>query len=350
MFRQRLPRLLAAVAVLIGGLSVAAAATGPSAQAKPDCDKVPTPPICERTTTTARRTTTTRRADPTDNLLVWRLQVRLVIGDVDDAGSDDDVEVILNPGSVTWLDSPANDFERNTSRIYDLPLDGVGRMADISQLFLTKTGDDGMCLSRVELVVNNRLAFSQAPPTASGPCRWLDSDGSGLNLVFSGTQLRADANWLAFQQPTPPLVIPAAEWRSRIEGIVGNSIATNSLYWGDISGEAVELAGNGSALHVDLDLAADVTILPDPGVDIDFDLVFSCDVDNKLLITSTNLAVDVDSSIVWEVLTLDLIEIMDTKVDHAVTKGFKAITATLDTPVCPTVIVQPDGTVVLLPF
>jgi hypothetical protein len=345
------------VAFVLTGLALSTMGA-PSAIAAPDCTRPNPPPICERTTTTRKRTTTTQASDRTDNFTVWRLQVRVVVGDVGDAGTDDDVMVQLNGANRTQLDSPANDFERNSSRLYDLPLTGVGRMKDISSLTIQKvgadfkTGDDGVCVARVDLLVNGVLAFDGFP-SPSGPCLWLDSDPGELTFFnFSGTTLRTDNAWLAYQQPGPPLVIPADEWRGRIEGIVGNSIASNALYWGDISGEAVELSGDGGpVLHVDLDLAADAPLLPDPGVDIDFDLVFSCatqpDGKIQLEITSTNVHAEADSSIFWELITFDLIDFLDSHVTDSVKTGFKPISQSITTPICPNVHVQADGTTFL---
>ena len=41
---------------------------------------------------------------------------RLATADIEDAGTDDDVVISLNPINFTWLDSPADDFERGAAR------------------------------------------------------------------------------------------------------------------------------------------------------------------------------------------------------------------------------------------
>ena len=278
---------------------------------------------------------------------MWRLQVRLVVGDVGDAGTDDEVIVRLNTPSTTWLDHPVNDFQRNSSRLYDLPLTGVEDVGDISSLRVLKGGDDGLCLRRVDLLVNGRIIFDRVLG-GSNPCIWLD--GNVLSTTISSATLRADDDWIAWRTSLPSPVITPAEWRARIETIVGDRIHDNALYWGDISGEAVELQGlqGPPRLRIDLDQKADVNNLPDVGVDIDFDLLFVCDGDT-LRITSTDPDVDADSDLFWEVISLGTINLLDNKVRDDVVDGFSAITQQIDVDGCPQITIQPDGTTVILP-
>ena len=217
---------------------------------------------------------------------VYRVQVRLFTADVEDAGTDDDVVVSLNPANATWLDSPGDDFERGRNRRYDLFPNGVSRFDDIDWLTITKTGSDGWCISRIELLVNNPAdaVFSRT----FGPCRWLDNDGGHTrNLRISHTELRQGSDWDDYGQSPLSLNMEASEVISRVETAVGNTLHFNDRgYWGNFYGAAVEIRPEPdldrvdvlhAILDVDLDLAGDATGLPDPEIDVDFELHFTCD-------------------------------------------------------------------------
>ena len=110
--------------------------------------------------------------------------------------------------------------------------------------------------------------------------------------------------------------IPNDEMVSRIESMVGHSNHDTQLYWGDIHGSAVEITSgcpdegvDCKTLHVDLDLAADVNYLPDPEVDIDFDVEFEC-TEEGVLMATTNIDIDADSDWFWEVLSLGTINFL----------------------------------------
>ena len=77
---------------------------------------------------------------------------------------------------------------------------------------------------------------------------------------------------------------------SRVEGLVGHMMHANPDFrgtykWGGLDGPAVEISWvSNTTLHVDLDLEKIWSIVPDPNVDVDFDLVFSkeCVDDNTM--------------------------------------------------------------------
>lgn len=275
---------------------------------------------------------------------IWRAEVVLETGTVSNADTEDDVHVSLNPpggaviprGNSTWLDYSRDDFERGHTDSYDLNLNSVGEVADITHVYVSKTGDDAWCLRSLALKVNNQQVFSRSFADEPGGCHWFDDDdGRSLLWAVSHADMRASPEWQTYN-PTAALFtlaflgIPNAELVSRFEGIVGDAIHDNALYWGQLYGAAVEVTRGCAAgvadcdtLHVDLDLAASVTG-PNPEVDIDFDLKVACTSGN-LEISTENFRASADSSLVWEVLTLGLIELVDNAVESEVKSSFEAI-------------------------
>jgi hypothetical protein len=287
----------------------------------------------------------TASAAPSESAPVWRAQLRVVTGNVSDAGTDDRVQVSLNDSNVTRVDTPADDFERGRIDTFDLLPTGVRRFSDLQRVRIDKIGTDGWCIARVTLIVNGRTLFDSVP---GSPCRWIDT-AAGHSPRLQWTTLRTREAWRFYVQPPLPTRISPAELRDRIETYVGHAISTNALYWGHFGGAAAVEFSNGGTSHrvrVDLDLAADVPFFFDPEVDVEFTLVFSCS-SGVIRIATTNFAVDVDSSLVWKVLTLGAVELLDDLVRNAIQGSFSGFTFTTDTgtPFCPIITVSPDGTI-----
>ena len=171
------------------------------------------------------------KAQSAETMPIWRLQAWVLLGDVKDAGTDDSVSLQIGDSQSYWLDYGRNDFERRSDFTYDIPFnpDQVDSMDDIWSLNLSKTGDDGMCVSELQLLVNGAVVFEWT----SNPCIWLDNDkGDNRTLSFSREELRANPYWQ--ENPAMPpystdgstveLRIPRGELESRIEGIIGNSV------------------------------------------------------------------------------------------------------------------------------
>ena len=274
---------------------------------------------------------------------VWRAQIIFHTADRSDAGTDDSIYVQLNGsanalpgGNWTWLDYARDDFERGDTFAYDLNLDGIGELGDINQIYIGKQGDDGWCLADFALKVNGIEVYNQDFSGLPGGCRWIDEDdGHFWAYVVPHATLRAHPAWANYNHTAALFTlglagIPNAEIVSRLESMTGDMIHDNELYWGDISGAAVEVTRGCPAgvepcptIHVDLDLAADV-FGPDPGVDVDFDLTFACD-NGILSVTSSNVVIDADSDWFWEVLSLGLINFVDSEVKDRVIAGWDAI-------------------------
>jgi hypothetical protein len=277
-----------------------------------------------------------------DDRKVWRAQIRLVTGNVGDAGTDDSVRVELGSGNGTWIDYGRDDFERNDDFTYDLNLDNIATLGDISMLRISKPGNDGWCLRSLELIINGRPIYSRSSETFPKGC-WLHSPFLSETLTISDVALHAHSLWQNFQQPSPSPIIPREEMERRIEGIMGDKVYYNSLEWGHLYGRAVEATRqDGQALRMDLDLEYHGVVTPE--VDVDFDLRFSCQ-EGTIEIRTENLVVNVDSPWWQEVLTLGIAEYVDRKVRRGIERAFDPITESLDTgtPFCPNITVQENG-------
>jgi len=285
-----------------------------------------------------------------DDEPIWRAQIRLVTANVNNAGSDDDVSASLKVGNFTWLDYGRNDFERNTNYSYDLNLTGLRTFRDVTGIRIQKTGTDAWCIKRFDLVLNDRIVYSRSFPT----CYWLDNgDGHLPSFSVSSNMLRTSVLWNSYTRP--PLssiaVLERAELESRIEGMVGHLIRGNALYWGHLFGRAVEVsrARISNSVHVDLDLAYDVPLAPDPEVDVDFDLVFSCS-SGTVNITPKNVKHSVHTNIPLLGSLLDpVINFLVQKLGPNVSKVSQVIKVDTGSSICPRFLVTSTGDVILFP-
>lgn len=248
----------------------------------------------------------------------WRIQVELQTADVGDAGTNNAVSVSLteNDTNFTWLDYGRDDFERNTTNTYDLNIDPVDLRGDIHQVKLHTYGTDGWCLARMRLLVNGRETYAQSFTGQPGGCLWLDNnDGHQPTLFVSHATLRAHPSWQGFVQPArfsfspsdlvATLRIQRPELESRVEGLIGHHLHGESAYWGGLhSPRYVEAwpATIADAVHFDLDLKASVDVLPNPDLDVDFDLKFDaqCSADGTRAEVALSVAnLESDADFVW---------------------------------------------------
>jgi len=288
-------------------------------------------------------------AAPTGTGSVVRVQVRIDTGDVSDAGTDDPVYVSLNGSNLTWLDSPTEDWNRGSSRTYDLMLDGVSNIASLNQLRVGKAAPvtvagvtinaDAWCLARVSLLVNNVLIFDQPLPrvVATDQCRWLK--GSYPSFTWSSAEIRANKQWIASATPPVPVLITKAALRSQAIAAVGQQLhADPRMRWSSspyIPGVTVTRVDD-HAVHVDLDLFARVPWFSDVPVDIDFDLRFACVVPRYdphtnttpppyYTVTRQNLTYQADSGLGWDIMTLGLVQALDSYVTVQIGKGLDTL-------------------------
>ncbi len=300
---------------------------------------------------------------------VWRAQLLVMTADVKDANTKErknGVHIRLNEvfqynipsGNGTWLDYGRNDFEKGDTFTYDLNLNDVDELGDITQIGIYHEGDDGWCIERLALVVNGlevyNISFGSTPST----CQWLDTEaGKSSSYVISHDDLRAHPKWSSYNEDAARLLllvnqgIPQAELESRIEAKVGDNIHGTKAYWGHLHGPAVE-AKKGcpleeqscSTVHLDLDLAADINNWWDPAVDVDFDLMISC-MGGELSIEAMNVDIDVDSKWYSELLSLGIINVIDGIAEDRVREIWPPIMESFNFQNCPSFNVENDGSI-----
>lgn len=249
---------------------------------------------------------------------VWRIQAEFHTANVEDAGTDDSISVVLNEtgNNKTWVDYGRDDFERADTFTYDLNLDKIDLRADINRIRLEKTGTNGWCLRDFRLLVNEVTVYTESFQSESGGCHWIDGDdGHTPFYEVSHATIRANSAWQAYAEParvgldlsaypqvTATLRVPQAETESRIESMIGHLIHGTEAHWGDQYGpryvEATNI-GFSNKVGVDLDLEASVDYWFDPELDIDFDLRYGarCSADHTQAIvdvTTENLHASVD--------------------------------------------------------
>ncbi len=258
----------------------------------------------------SQRCAYTKEADATP---VWRAQLRIETASVNHADTDNSIRVALNDsssytlpyGNQTWLNYSHDDFETGSDFVYDLSLDSLGSLEDVTRLQLYKEGSDAICIREIELLINEEPVFTETYGNTSSTCKWLDNDpGYTPYLSVFHAELRDHDLWDAFDADIP-LVFDNDELISRVESMLGDASHGNALKWGHKFGPAyVETSvTNNTTLHFDADLEADLDWLPNPEVDIDFDLVVgaSCSgSDVNITIETANFEVDADNGLVGE--------------------------------------------------
>jgi hypothetical protein len=232
---------------------------------------------------------------PISNIVpVNRLQLRVTVADVTDAGTSNKVSAKLGsttlPGhNHTGLNYHQNDFGRGSQFTYDLGLENVTELHDITEITLSNfSSSDGMCVAAFTLYVNGGAAYTQSFGNTATTCRWIGGSGHPSSYTVTHAMLRASSGFTAFSSPAVPteyrwidgvfhacISIPRDEIESRLEGMVGDKLwGQSDIYWGPVYGRAaVEAAKRDDrTLKIDLDLADNSPYTPDPEVDMDFDI------------------------------------------------------------------------------
>jgi hypothetical protein len=209
---------------------------------------------------------------------VGRIQIRIDVADVPDAGTDNGLYVRLNGqegehpyGNVTFLNYARDDFQRNSTFTFDLDAVGIGNMADINRIELVKDGLDGVCIRDFTLLVNGVEVFSKTFGDTASTCRWLD-DASTAQMTFLVThhELRNHPLWIGYITPPAQTIMTREELESRLEALMGNVLNGSELHWGHVSGRPVEVTYDSwGGFDVDFDLESTEHNLPNPEVDID---------------------------------------------------------------------------------
>src|SRR5450432_1302297 len=123
---------------------------------------------------------------PFDDINLYRIQLRVTTGRGNDAGTDQGVYVQFNEfDNKYYLSKGIDNFEEGHTDTYDVLTENVKQIKDIKFMRFGVKGDDGWCMKRVELYLNNNgdPVFSKEYP-GRGSC--MDNQGT---FTISGSEL-----------------------------------------------------------------------------------------------------------------------------------------------------------------
>lgn len=214
-------------------------------------------------------------AAPPNTMPIWRVQVRFITANVDDAGTDSTVWIKLNGMNRTYIDSGRDDRERGHDETYELRLDGVASLADIDYFRIEKDGDDGWAISRMILIVNNVPIYDESFSSAL----WLDNEGGASRVRFIDDQfMRPRSQWTSYVVPARPSVVPVGNMNARVESLHGDfttltsNLSLRETGHTDASLNAIDI----NTWQVHVDLAEKNILLIGQDINVDFKMKVGC--------------------------------------------------------------------------
>jgi hypothetical protein len=322
------------------------------------------------------------------DLPVWRIQLYVRVGDVSDGGTDDrDFLVALQPapgnyspsGNRLWLDHAPrligtgwppvwqDDLARGSEFTYDLTLDNVSQLADITEITMIKNGEDAVAIAEIALQVNGREVFRKHFGESASTCLWLgESGGHQRYFTIGHAELRASPGWQGYpgQPPNPPYRFENDEIVSRFEAIVGDSIHGTAAHWRQATrpvqvttsakGEQAQQVFVRLLLHAD----SGHWFVPDPDITLSFTLQLSItcndtDTEATFGLATQNVGSNASFGALVDILALALapagialLTYLTVIAERAAKAGFQPIAEhiVLNTPgICPTLNVDADG-------
>jgi len=260
---------------------------------------------------------------------VYRVQLQLTTGNVSGAGTSDEIYATVSGPKSGILDTtfiqPArhSDLSQGDTHTYDLvALNGIHDFSDIEAIVLGKSGTDDWCVSAATLLVNNVPVFSSS---LGDPCTWITENGGGHPSVgINHDMLRSDPQWAAWQYQLPPITnnpdgtatltlqIPKDELAARVEANISQALHGEDAVWDlDHAGPVTLTPYLDNRIKVDVGLIAHTPwYLPDPTVDLPFQLVASTAKDPTTGVWNLNINVDnafPDVNFPWWADLLDVI-------------------------------------------
>lgn len=275
----------------------------------------------------------------TEDTPVFRVQFQISLDRLTGDGGDD-VEVRLNGNNSTWLYT-GSPIKPNFSPIFDLTLDNVETLSDISVLWINKLGNDHWYVKSVRLRVNDRTIFDK------GFYEPLLLSGNATYLIPS-VELRNDYWWRLYTFPGPPSVISDSSLRAQIEGIVGDYLVDNmwkgwssaTLMW---RYPEIETLGASRSVFVSLSLKSMATA----SISVRFNIEFSCGA-GKIFLNTRNLNMDypvVDSASMNNKTMLQTF--IQLALPATLQRNLQRVTYTnaLGQPACPTISIDNYGSI-----
>lgn len=231
-----------------------------------------------------------------EDMPVYRIQLKLTTGTTQDAGTDNPVFAQLNTmDEKFYLVKGIDNFQEGKTVVYDLLSLKIKKVKDIEFIKFGIKGSDGVCIKRVELLLNGNSSpvYSRTFDGVKGVC--FDNASSALQptLEIAGNMLRGSSAWNdAGAKKTmwaAPGMISIAWLKSSIEGSIGNQLYhRGDLRWssyatgpGSLYQDAVKIQRvDDHTVKFNVHLERDV-LGPNPLIDMSFNLDFHC-TDGKL--------------------------------------------------------------------
>lgn len=228
-----------------------------------------------------------------DDMIVYRIQLQITVSDHN--GTDDPISVRLNERTEGFHIATPNSLQPGSKNKYDILNPFINKLRDLQFIKLNVDGSDGLCISKLELFINNCNSpiYSSENIPENKNCFDNDSPGTYENLYISYYDLRKHPNWNfagAREDIWRPSTKITKEWLSSlIEAEIGNHIVSgyprlfkwgtpaNPLKRNTLFGQVVDIEyGNNHTLKVDLDLETN-SVGPKFGIAIGFQINFRCE-------------------------------------------------------------------------
>jgi len=198
-----------------------------------------------------------------EDIPVWRAQIQLKTASIDDANTDDAIQIALRKQDMssitvrnmpmmmrdievhdikpTFPDSPKNDFEKGDNKIYDLLVKDIKTINDINQLTIQKFYSDGWCLKSYALHINEIKVFSEE----FNNCQWFDNEPfEHRKYILEGWELRTFSNdWKkSYDNQKFPVTYETVDLEKKIEALIGhiNNYDTHYSWEGNVDVRWIE--------------------------------------------------------------------------------------------------------------
>jgi len=213
---------------------------------------------------------------PPESTEILRAQIELSVCDQRGAGTTSAVFTTLGNGVRTWLEQPGGNFDRGRRYGYDLLLDQLQTLGDVSALTITVDGTDDLCLRDLKLIINGSTIFLRSSTAGI----WLNAT-THYTLTESAAELRINTAWqhfgwsLAEWIATTGAAVPREELRSRLQSTIASVIHDLALTWRPSEGARgpIRLTRRGDGVvSVSADLTRRVNYWFDNDAVLDFDL------------------------------------------------------------------------------
>ncbi|MEZ4334796.1 MAG: hypothetical protein R3F35_23810, partial [Myxococcota bacterium] len=168
---------------------------------------------------------------------VTRAQLRIVVANVADAGTDGSFKVALTEphgdlpsGNFTAINTPRDDLERGSDVTYELNVPGVAAFRDVTRISFGSSSTDEVCVEEIQLILNGNenngitpdrggVVYERFFGTTASTCRWVG--GIHGPLLVDHAALRAAPEFAAFTGGADIVSLGREEIEARLEPLIG---------------------------------------------------------------------------------------------------------------------------------